>query len=50
MRCKRDKTMDEAILKLTPKEVTIVLQALSELPYKDSASIIRKIVEQTAGQ
>lgn len=40
--------MDEKTLKLKPKEVTTILTALAELPYKDVAALIRKIVEQTA--
>lgn len=33
-------------LELTSREVTIILQALAELPYKESAALIRKIVWQ----
>lgn len=40
--------MDEKTLKLKPKEVTTILTALAEQPYKDVAALIRKIVEQTA--
>ena len=42
--------MDEKILKLKPKEITTILTALAEQPYKDVAALIRKIVEQTAVQ
>ena len=41
--------MDEKTLKLKPKEITIILQALTERPHKEVVSIINKIVEQTAG-
>lgn len=41
--------MDEKTLKLKPKEITIILQALSERPHKEVVSTINKIVEQTAG-
>ena len=37
-------------LDLESREITIILKALSETPYKDSAALIRKIVEQTAEQ
>ena len=36
-------------VKLEPKEITIILQALTERPHKEVVSIINKIVEQTAG-
>ena len=42
--------MDEKTLKLKPKEITTILTALAEQPYKDVAALIRKIVEQTAVQ
>jgi hypothetical protein len=35
-------------LNLEPHEITIVLKGLAELPYKESAALIRKIVEQTS--
>lgn len=37
-------------LELTSRDVTIILQALAELPYKESAALIRKIVWQTSVQ
>lgn len=35
-------------IKLEKREVTIILEALDEKPYKDVAALIRKIVEQTS--
>jgi hypothetical protein len=35
-------------LNLEPHEITIILKALAELLYKESAVLIRKIVEQSA--
>jgi hypothetical protein len=37
-------------LELEPHEVTIILEALAELPHKDSAALIHKIVHQDAQQ
>lgn len=37
-------------LELEKREITIILNALNELPYKESAALIRKIVNQTAQQ
>lgn len=34
-------------VELEPHEITIILKGLAELPYKESAALIRKIVEQT---
>ena len=35
-------------IKLEKREVTIILEALAEKPYKDVAALIRKIVEQAS--
>lgn len=35
-------------IKLEKREIQIILKGLAELPYKESAALIRKIVEQTA--
>ena len=35
-------------LELENREITVILKALAECPYKDSAALIRKIVEQTS--
>lgn len=35
-------------LNLESREITIILKALAELPHKESAALIRKIVHQTA--
>lgn len=35
-------------LKLEKHEIQIILKGLAELPYKESAALIRKIVEQTS--
>ena len=35
-------------IELEQREITIILKALSELPYKESVALIRKIVNQTA--
>lgn len=35
-------------IELYPHEVTTILQALAELPYKESAALIRRIVAQTS--
>lgn len=37
-------------IELEQREITIILKALSELPYMEAAAIIRKIVEQEAAQ
>jgi hypothetical protein len=37
-------------LDIESREITIILKALNELPYKESAALIRKIVNQTAEQ
>lgn len=37
-------------LSLTGHEVTVILEALADRPYKESASIINKIINQQANQ
>jgi hypothetical protein len=37
-------------LGLEPREITIILKALNELPYEESAALIRKIVNQMTEQ
>lgn len=37
-------------INLEKHEITIILKALNELPYKEVAALIRKIVNQTAEQ
>ena len=37
-------------LDLENREITIILKALDELPHKESAALIRKIVNQMAEQ
>lgn len=34
-------------LDLEPREITIILKALADRPYKETAALIRKIVNQT---
>ena len=41
--------MDEKTLKLKPREITTILTALAEQPYKDVVALVRKIVEQVYG-
>ena len=42
--------MNEKTLNLTPKEITTILSALADRPYKEVASLMRKILVQTGMQ